>query len=227
VLALQGGGNGESIAYTAALQHTRGRYLITAGDYLQIDPREIGIVLEALDRGSDLVTSWRWPRIDPLLNRLQSGFFNRFLRFVSKVDLHDLNCGFRGLRREVLDEITIYGDQFRFLPIMAAKRGFKLEEVKVRHLEERGKTGFFGFGVYFRRLLDILAVTFLSRFTRKPLRFFGIIGLALLGLGVLLGAPPLIERIFTEAGLQNRPIFLMGVVLISPSCCTRLYVKES
>jgi FemAB-related protein (PEP-CTERM system-associated) len=215
ILALQGKGNGESIAYRAATPHARGRYLITATDYLQVDPRSLEPLLSALDAGADLVTSWRWPRIDPLLNRLQSGFFNRFLRLLSKVELHDLNCNFRALRREVLEEISIYGDMFRFLPILATKRGFQVKEVKVRHLEERGKTGFFGFGVYFRRLLDILAVTFLARFTRKPLRFFGIIGLALFGLGVLLAAPPIVERIFEYGGLQNRPIFLMGVVLIS------------
>ena len=215
ILALQGRGNGESIAFRAATSHTSGRYLVTATDYLQVDPRSLEPLLAALDGGADLVTSWRWPRIDPLLNRLQSGFFNRFLRLLSRVELHDLNCNFRALRREVLEEISIYGDMFRFLPILAQKRGFRVREVKVRHMEERGKTGFFGFGVYFRRLLDILAVTFLARFTRKPLRFFGIIGLALLGAGLLLAAPPLVERILDLGSLQNRPIFLMGVVLTS------------
>ncbi|PIE22218.1 MAG: hypothetical protein CSA62_13570 [Planctomycetota bacterium] len=215
ILALQGRGNGESIAYRAATSHASGRYLVTATDYLQVDPRSLEALLAALDAGADLVSSWRWPRIDPLLNRLQSGFFNRFLRLLSSVELHDLNCNFRALRSEVLEEISVYGDMFRFLPILAQKRGFKVQEVKVRHMEERGKTGFFGFGVYFRRLLDILAVTFLARFTRKPLRFFGVIGLALFAAGMLLAAPPLVERILDLGSLQNRPIFLMGVVLIS------------
>ena len=215
ILALQGGGNGESIAYTAALEHARGRYLITVGDYLQIDPKELSLHLATLEAGSDLVCSWRSPRVDPILNRLQSRFFNWFLRRVAKMPLHDLNCGFRSMRREVLEEISVYGDQFRFLPIMAVRRGFTVSEVKVKHLEERGKTGFFGLGVYLRRLLDIVAVTFLTRFTQKPLRFFGIIGVFLILLGTLLALPPIYQRIFHEATLLNRPIVLMGVVLIT------------
>jgi len=216
VLALQGAGIGESNAYRAGLEHARGRYLLTVVDYLQVDPYELRGHLAALDDGKDLICSWRWPRIDPALNRLQSRAFNWFLRIFSRVDLNDLNCGFRAMRREVLEEIPIYGDLYRFLPIIATRRGFKVEERKVRHLEEQGKTGFFGIGVYFRRLLDILAVTFLTRFTRKPLRFFGIIGLVLIALGLLLGLPPFFARVFVEgASMQNRPIFLMGVVLVT------------
>ena len=215
VLALQGGGNGESIAFSAGIEHAAGRFVFTAGDYLQVAPEEIGIHLAALEGGADLVLSWRSPRVDPWLNRLQSKFFNWFLRRVSKVPLHDLNCGFRSMRREVLEEISVYGDLFRFLPIMAKRRGFSVKEVKVRHLEEKGKTGFFGIGVYLRRLLDILAVTFLTRFTQKPLRFFGIIGAAMIVIGMALALPPFIERITGIGGLQDRPIFLMGVVLLA------------
>ena len=216
VFSLQGGGHGESIAYKAALEHARANILLTAWDYLQIDPRSIKGLLETLEsQDADLVAPWRWPRIDPLLNRIQSRLFNLFLRWMSRVDLHDLNCNFRLMRREVLEEITLYGDLFRFLPIMAARRGFKVREVRVRHQEERGKTGFFGIGVYFRRLLDILAVTFLTRFTRKPLRFFGIIGLVLILAGLVFALPPFVERIFGRGGIQDRPIVLVGVVLIS------------
>ncbi|MFQ5504289.1 MAG: FemAB family XrtA/PEP-CTERM system-associated protein [Planctomycetota bacterium] len=215
ILAMQGSGMGESNAYRAALEHSLGRYLITAGDYLQVDPREVSGHLEALDEGDDLVCSWRYPRVDPILNRLQSRFFNWFLRRVSKVTLNDLNCGFRAMRREVLEEIAVYGDLYRFLPIMATRRGFKVKERKVRHLEERGKTGFFGIGVYFRRLLDILAVTFLTRFTRKPLRFFGIIGILLGVVGMGFAMDPLIDKFLGGPGVAQRPILLLGVVLIT------------
>lgn len=216
VLALQGGGHGESIAFKAALEHARGQYLLTTWDYLQVDPRELASLMRARDENDlDLVTSWRWPRVDPFLNRIQSSFFNWFLRWLSRVNLHDLNCNFRLMRREVLEEVTIYGDLFRFLPIMASRRGFRVQEVKVRHLEERGKTGFFGLGVYLRRLLDILAVTFLTRFTRKPLRFFGSIGIVLVVLGLTFALPPFVERVLGVAGIQDRPIVLLGVVLIS------------
>ncbi len=214
VLALQGGGHGESIAFKAALEYSAGRYLLTTWDYFQVDPRELVALMKALEDGQlDLVSSWRWPRVDPVLNRLQSTLFNWVLRVLSRVDLHDLNCNFRLMRREVMEEVTLYGDLFRFLPIMASRRGFKVREVKVRHVEERGKTGFFGLGVYVRRSLDILAVTFLTRFTRKPLRFFGIIGFALVLVGLVMTLPPLYERLFLSESIQDRPIVLVGVVL--------------
>ncbi len=215
VLVLQGKGNGESIAFAAARDHSQGRFLVTAPDYLQIDPTAIGSFLELLQSQADFVCSWRHPRIDPWLNRLQSRFFNWFLRRLSQNGLHDLNCTFRGMRREVLEEIPIYGDQFRFLPILAERQGFRVTEVSVRHLEERGKTGFFGIGVYLRRLLDILAVTFLTRFTSKPIRFFGSLGLILILFGLLLGVPPVYEKVFYGSSIQDRPIFLMGVVLVT------------
>jgi FemAB-related protein (PEP-CTERM system-associated) len=215
VLVLQGKGNGESIAFAAARDHSQGRFIVTSPDYLQIDPTSIGSFLELLKSQADFVCSWRHPRIDPWLNRLQSRFFNWFLRRLSQNGLHDLNCTFRGMRREVLEEIPIYGDQFRFLPILAERQGFRVTEVSVRHLEERGKTGFFGIGVYLRRLLDILAVTFLTRFTSKPIRFFGSLGLVLIVLGLFLGVPPVYEKVFHGSSIQDRPIFLMGVVLVT------------
>lgn len=216
VLTLQGGDHGESIAFRAALEHARGSLILTAWDYLQIDPASLGDMLERLEAEKlDLVSPWRHPRVDARLNQWQSSFFNWSLRLLSKVGLHDLNCYFRLMRREVLEEIEVYGDLFRFLPIMAARRGFKVREVKVVHKEERGKTGFFGVGVYFRRLLDILAVTFLTRFTRKPLRFFGIIGLILVTIGLCTALPPVFSKIFEQQAIQTRPIVLLGVVLIS------------
>ncbi|MCB9890269.1 MAG: FemAB family PEP-CTERM system-associated protein [Planctomycetes bacterium] len=216
VLTLQGGGHGESIAFRAALEHARGKLILTAWDYLQIDPKSIGPMIEKLEKEElDLISPWRHPRIDAKLNQWQSMLFNWSLRLLSKVGLHDLNCCFRLMRREVLEEVALYGDLFRFLPIMAARRGFQVREVQVVHREERGKTGFFGVGVYFRRLLDILAVTFLTRFTRKPLRFFGIIGMILVTIGLAVALPPVISRIFVQSSIQDRPIVLLGVVLIS------------
>ncbi len=215
LLGLQGGGNGESIAFTAGKEHAQGAYLVTAPDYLQIDPAVIPAMVDRLEEGADLVSGWRHPRVDPWLNRLQSSFFNWFLRRMSGTGLHDLNCTFRAMKREVLEEVPIYGDQFRFLPILAERRGFKVTEIPVRHLEERGKTGFFGVGVYLRRLLDIMAVTFLTRFTSKPLRFFGILGLTLILLGLVFSVPPVYMKLFLGESIQDRPIFLMGVVLIT------------
>ena len=179
---------GESVCLSAAFERSRGRFLLTTPQYVQIDPVELRHMLAALEEGSDFVTPWRSPRVDPWLNRLQSATFNLIIRQVVRMQFHDLNCYFRAIRREVLEDVAIYGDMYRFLPVIAYRQGYRVDEVKVRHLKEWGKAGFFGFGVYVRRFLDVLAVMFLSKFTLKPLRFFGTVGglFSLLGFGIIL-----------------------------------------
>ncbi len=206
---------GESVAFAAGAEKARGAYLLTLPSYLQIEPMEILSLVEELDRGAHLVTPWRHPRVDPWINRLQSVLFNWIIRLIIHSRFHDLNCGFRGIRREVLEEITLYGDLFRFLPVIAARQGFRVREIRVKHRMELGKRGFFGLGVYIRRFLDILAVLFLSRFTQKPLRFFGVLGLFLMLVGVGLAAEPVFRKLFGQGSLQDRPLFLVGVAVFT------------
>jgi FemAB-related protein (PEP-CTERM system-associated) len=215
VVTLQGGGLGEAVAMGAGAAKAAGEYIITAPPYLQVEPAEIRKLLHELEAGYDFVTPWRRPRVDPWLNRMQSACFNWLLRVLTRMQFHDLNCNFRGMRRQVLEEITVYGDLYRFLPIMAHRQGFRVKEVTVRHREEIGKHGFFGIGVYLRRLLDILAVTFLTRFTQKPLRFFGMIGMLQILVGLAMTLHPLIEKFTGDGGATYRPIFVVGVVLIT------------
>jgi len=133
------------------------------------------------------------------------------------VQLHDLNCGLTGLRRSVIDEVLVEGNVSRFLPVLAHRRGFRVGEVRVRHLRERGKRGFFGIGVYVRRMLDVVALLFLTRFTTKPLRFFGVAG----GLSVLAGMA-ICGYLFLnylngwslQSDLSNRASLLIGVALV-------------
>jgi glycosyltransferase involved in cell wall biosynthesis len=206
---------GESVCLSAAFERSRGRYLITAPQYVQIDPTELGRMLSALEAGSDFVAPWRSPRVDPWLNRLQSAVFNLVIRQVVRMHFHDLNCYFRAIRREVLEDVAIYGDMYRFLPVIAHRQGYRVDEVKVRHLKEWGKAGFFGLGVYTRRFLDVLAVMFLSKFTLKPLRFFGTVG----GVFSLLGAAILLYLSILKLGfaepVSGRPLLVMGVMLFA------------
>src|SRR6185295_10877908 len=133
------------------------------------------------------------------------------------VPLHDLNCGLVGMRRPVIDEVLVEGNVSRFLPILAHRQGFRVGEVRVRHLRERGRQGFFGIGVYVRRLLDVVALLFITRFTRKPLRFFGATG----GIAVLAGLL-LCGYLFLDSSLgwshtgslRNSTALVFGVALI-------------
>lgn len=205
---------GETLAITAGVEQARGKIIITSPPYLQIDPYEIHGLVEEIRSGADLVCSWRHPRKDPWANRIQSNLFNVLLRWIVKMPFHDLNCNFRAMRREVMREIPIYGDQFRFLPLMALRQGYHVAEIKVRHLKERGRKGFFGFGVYLRRVLDILAVLFLTKFALKPLRFFGLIGSVFSIFGVSILAYVIYDRIGSGKPIGDRPLFILGVVLL-------------
>ncbi len=206
---------GESVCLSAGFELSRGRTIVTSPQYVQIDPLELSPMLSALDAGADFVTPWRHPRVDALLNRVQSACFNWLIRQIIQMDFHDLNCYFRVIRREVLSEVAIYGDMYRFLPVIAHRQGFRVVEVPVRHLKEWGQSGFFGLGVYVRRFLDVLGVMFLTKFTLKPLRFFGSVGavFSLLGLGVFLVL--LYQKLFLDQeGLWGRPIFLIAITLM-------------
>ena len=223
---------GESIALASGFRIARGDVIITLPSYLQVEPADVHNLLDALDEGMDLVAGFRSPRVDSRMNRLQSTLFNGVMRFLTGAKLHDMNCPIRAMKRKVLDDVSIQGDMVRFLPVMAQRHGFRVGEAKVRHIRERGKSGFFGIGVYIRRFLDIINLLFLSKFTRAPLRFFGmagilsiVIGLAICGwLGIqylVLGAGPLRDKVmlvigvmFIVTGVQIFSIGLVGEIII-------------
>lgn len=206
---------GESTALAAGFERARGKIIVTTPQYVQIDPFEIEPMLAELDAGADFVTPWRDPRIDPYLNRVQSALFNWVMRKILHSRFHDLNCTFRCFRREVLADASFHGDMARFLPASAARQGFKVVERKVRHLQEWGGANFFGIGVYVRRALDLLGVVFLTKFTHKPLRFFGSLGglFAIVG-GLLCGTLAVQHLVFDAEGpIISRSVFLIGLLL--------------
>jgi glycosyltransferase involved in cell wall biosynthesis len=205
---------GESVCLSAGYEKARGAILLTSPQYVQVDPSAIGPMLAAIDQGEDFVTSWRRRRVDPWLNRLQSNLFNWITRRIIHVKLHDLNCTFRAFRREVLEEMHLYGDMYRFLPAIAFRQGFRVTELEVVHLREWGGAGLFGVGVYARRLLDVLGMLFLAKFTLKPLRFFGAIGGLFMLLGGAMAAYIEIEHLVKGSGVYQRPLFLIGVLML-------------
>jgi glycosyltransferase involved in cell wall biosynthesis len=204
---------GDSVCLTAAFEQSRGKVIVTAPQYVQIDPHEITSLFRALDAGADFVTPLRQPRIDPWLNQWQSKSFNWLMRRSVDMQFHDLNCTFRAMKRAVLEEIVLYGDMYRFLPVIAHRQGFRVVEVPVRHIQEWGGAHIFGLGVYARRALDVLGMLFLAKFTLKPLRFFGVIGGIFLGLGLLLAGSITLIWLLHGGGLWNRPTFQLGMLL--------------
>jgi glycosyltransferase involved in cell wall biosynthesis len=205
---------GESVCMSAGIERSRGRVILTSPQYVQVDPVGLGAMLAALDGGADVVCPIRTQRIDPLLNRVQSALFNWAIRQIIRGQFHDLNCYLRAFRREVLADVSVYGDLYRFLPVIAHRQGYRVVEVPVRHVKEWGRAGFFGVGVYVRRLLDLLGVVFLTRFTLKPLRFFGSVGIVCGSLGGAILSVLFVQKVFFGAGLYNRPLFLLGLMLV-------------
>lgn len=208
---------GEERALTVGYREARGRMVVSLPSYMQLDPGDIHLVLDALEGDYDLVAGWRVPRVDPWINRAQSWVYNRVMSALTGVQLHDLNCGLTGMRHAVIDEVLVEGNVSRFLPVLAHRRGFRVGEVRVRHLRERGRRGFFGIGVYVRRLLDVVALLFLTKFITKPLRFFGVAG----GLSVLVGLG-VCGYLFLDwyygwsqlGDLRNRSSLVVGVAFI-------------
>ena len=213
VVALEGGGLGESIALSAGVAKASGDLVVNAPPYLQVEPADVIDVVKALEAGADCVATWRDRRVDPWLNQLQSRLFNSALRVIMKAPFHDLNSATRGFRRQVLEEVAVYGELYRFLPVLAARQGFRVVEVRVRHREEKGRAGFYGIGVYLRRILDILAITFITRFTQRPLRFFGYLGFAAIAIGAPIALWYLYQRLFLDESLADKPAFVMSSIL--------------
>ena len=165
------------------------------------------------------MTTWRTTRIDSRLNQAAVGSPSTgSSRKVVGASFHDLNSTLRVMRREVLDQMTIYGNMYRYLPAVAYRQGFRVDEVQVRHLSEWGSSSVFGPGIYLRRALDVLGLMFLARFTHKPLRFFGTLGGFLMFIGGLLAGVALMEWVLRSGdfSLYKTPFFLVGVLMGVP-----------
>jgi glycosyltransferase involved in cell wall biosynthesis len=206
---------GESAALTVGLNAASADVIVTAASYFQVDPSRIGAAFRPLEAGeADLVIGRRDPRVDSRFNRLQSSVFHWMVRRMTGTAFHDISCGFRVMKRAVAAELSVYGDLHRFIPILALSRGFRVVEVGLPQREEDLATRYHGAGVYLRRVLDVLTVFFLVKFTRKPLRFFGLIGTGLFGIGVLLAAYLTADKLLFDHAIANRPLLLLAVLLM-------------
>jgi glycosyltransferase involved in cell wall biosynthesis len=209
---------GESVAIATAVSMATGRIIITSTWYQQVGVDAVRGALERLDAGDfDYVAVRRTRRVDSALARLQSWAFNAYTRFLTKADIRDLNCSFRAFRREVVAELSFHGDLFRFISILALQKGFRVTEIPVQHEREEGPSTFFNVGLVGRRLLDILSLFFLIKFTKKPLRFFGMVGLAFFVVGTAICGYMAYQKIFSADGrysLADKPMLVLGVFLV-------------
>ena len=208
------GSFGESAALTLGFEQARGEKIITLAAYFQVEPRGIGPALDALDEGVDLVVGRRFPRIDSFFNRMQSRLFHWFVGGLTSTKFHDISCGFRAMRRRVPRELHLYGGLHRFIPVLALSRGFSVREVPLEQRIEDRRTRVHNAGAYLGRLLDLLTIFFLVKFTRMPLRFFGLLGLFLFASGFLIDLAVATQKIVWNLEIADRPLLLLGVLLM-------------
>jgi glycosyltransferase involved in cell wall biosynthesis len=205
---------GKSAALTAGFREAEGEIILTMDADLQDAPEEIPSFLVALDEGDcDLVSGWKSPRQDPPSKTLPSRLFNLVTAQVSGLPLHDFNCGFKAYRRAVVDEVTIYGELYRYIPVLAHWRGFKVKEIKVRHNPRRFGRSKYGASRFFRGFVDLLTVLFLTRYTRRPLHLFGWIGILSFITGAIILGYLSALWFMGNRPIGDRPLLTLGVLL--------------
>jgi len=204
---------GKTAALMAAFKHISGKYVITIDGDGQDDPDEIPRILEGLDQGYDLVNCWKQNRKDIPVKRVLSKIFNSVISFTFGVNLRDHNCGFKGYRREVIDELDLYGEMHRFIPVIAGTQGFSFTEIPVVHHQREHGSSKYGFERVWRGFFDMTALLFLYNFSTKPLHFFGFFGVLFLSFGFLIGGYFYVDWLATGAS-HIRPMMLLGLILI-------------
>jgi glycosyltransferase involved in cell wall biosynthesis len=205
---------GKAAALTAGFLAAKGTTIFTLDGDLQDDPAEIPRFLAKLDEGYEVVSGWKRTRHDPWHKVGPSRIFNRMVSSLTGCKLHDHNCGFKAYRREVLDEVTLYGELHRFVPVLAFERGFKVSEIVVNHRPRKFGHSKYGIARFIKGLLDLLTVHFLSRYGQRPLHLLGAIGLAMLALGILGLVYLAILWVFGYRPIGDRPLlFYSGTLL--------------
>jgi len=204
---------GEATALMVGLAHSTGDLLLTLPAYSQIVPAEVCALVEAI-RDCDVAVAVRDRKKGGVAGKLRRWAFHRILKTFTGQTFRDLGCSARALRREVLEQLTVYGDQHRFIPVFAQQHGFRVREVEVRRSPFDRRLEAYRPRVYARRALDLLNVLFLVRFTKKPLRFFGFIGTVIAGIGALAMLVIVVQRLLHVQELADRPALLIASLLV-------------
>lgn len=208
-----GGESTEAGLLKAAGSRARGSVLLSLPAYHRVEPGDLpGLIREVADGGADVAVARRSPRHDPWVNRLQNRVFHGLLRLMVGGTISDTGCGVQAMRPGVLEDVPLYGDFSRFLPVLAEREGFRVRELPAEQHERDADPRVYAPGVYVRRLIDLLGLFFLTRFTYKPLRFFGLVGSLLGGAGTVILGTVFVQRMQGQA-LADRPMLVLGTLL--------------
>ncbi len=205
---------GKAVAYSAGFEQAKGNIVFTIDGDLQEDPNEIPRFIQKLEEGYDLVSGWRLERHDPFHKTIPSVFFNKVTSSLTGIKIHDFNCGFKAYRKDVIEKIDIYGELYRFIPVLAEWEGFRVGEIMVKHYPRKYGKSKYGTTRLLKGFFDLLTVLMLTKYAKRPLHFFGGIGLALASLGFAIDLYLSLLKIFNKEIIGNRPLLLLGILLI-------------
>lgn len=205
---------GKGKALVKGIDFSNGDTIVFMDADLQDDPQDLKKMIDKLNLGYDLVNGYRFERKDNLIVKTYSKLAGSFLRNILKSPFSDINCGFKAFRRRILEDVTLYGNNFRFLPLATFYEGYKVSEVKViNNPRVHGKSKY-GIGKIFIGVLDMFIAYFLYKFSERPLHFFGAIGSFFLLVGGLALSIVTYQRIFMGVLLYNRPLLQYSIFLV-------------
>ena len=205
---------GKSAALQAGFTFASGDVIVSLDADLQDDPGEIPLLVAKLREGYDLVSGWKRKRKDPLSKIIPSKLFNFVISRMFGLTLHDINCGFKAYRSPVAKSLVLYGEFYRFIPVILAHRGFKVSEVQVEHHPRKFGKSKYGIERMPRGALDFLSLLVVTRFLNRPGHFFGSIGMVIGGAGFLILSYLSVLWFLGTHPIGNRPLFFLGILLL-------------
>lgn len=204
---------GKSAAIQIGFKNATGDAIVTMDADLQDDPNEVPNLIKKLEEGYDLVSGWKKVRHDPFIKKISSRFFNFVTRIISGIEIHDFNCGLKAYRKEVTENIKVYGELHRYVPLLADWQGFKVTELPVKHHPRRYGVTKFGISRFFKGFIDLITVTFATRYIKRPMHLFGFLGALSFLAGIFVNGY-LSYLWIMGIPLSNRPLLFLGILLI-------------
>ncbi|CAN5300539.1 glycosyltransferase family 2 protein [soil metagenome] len=205
---------GKSMALQAGFSKAKGNIIFTLDADLQDDPKEIPNFLKKINEGYDLVSGWKKIRHDPISKVVPSRILNFTISKLTGLNIHDTNCGFKAYRYEVVDNLNLYGELYRFIPVMAVKQNFKVAEIIISHRKRKFGKSKFGIERNIKGLLDLLTVVFLTNYLKRPGHFFGTAGLISFSGGFVIGIYLSFIRFTTGSFQDHQPLLMLGLLLM-------------
>ncbi len=204
---------GQTAAMSAGFDNSKGDIVITLDGDLQNDPNDIPILISEINNGYDLICGWRFDRKDKLINRkIPSKIANKLIAQVTGLKLHDYGCSLKAFKKEIIDDIKLYGELHRFLPVLANIEGAKIKEMKVNHRRRQYGSSKYGIDRTFRVLMDLLTVWFMTKFLTRPMYGFGFVGIISIFISLAMSAYLIVLKIMGE-DIGNRPLLMFALIL--------------